>query len=59
MHGEDDVHIPFPNVEALYGACTTDLCRLERRPGDDHLSLITDEASWSTVRAFFDETLAG
>ncbi len=58
LHGEADVHIPIENAEALYAVCWPDQCRFERRAGQDHISILSDEASWSMVRAFFDEVLA-
>jgi pimeloyl-ACP methyl ester carboxylesterase len=58
VHGENDVHIPIENAEALLAACWPEQCHLERRAGRDHISILSDEASWTSVRAFFDEVLA-
>lgn len=58
VHGEDDVHIPIANAEALFASCWPDQCTLERRAGQDHISILSDGASWALVRDFFDEVLA-
>jgi len=58
VHGENDVHIPIENAETLYASCWPEQCHLERVEGQDHISILSDQASWSTVRSFFAEVLA-
>lgn len=58
VHGEDDVHIPIENAEQLFAACWPGRCTLERRPGRDHGSILSDGATWERVLAFLGEQLA-
>lgn len=58
VHGEDDVNIRVANAERLYEACWPGRCRLERRPGRDHGSILGDPETWDLVRRFLDEQLA-
>jgi pimeloyl-ACP methyl ester carboxylesterase len=57
VHGEDDVNVRIAHSERLLAACWPGRCRLERRPGRDHGSILSDPATWATVRAFLDERL--
>jgi pimeloyl-ACP methyl ester carboxylesterase len=57
VHGEDDVNIRIENAERLHEACWPGRCRLERRPGRDHGSILGDGETWTLVRRFLDENL--
>lgn len=59
VHGEDDVNIRIENAERLLAACWPGRCRLERRPGRDHGSILGDPETWALVRRFLDESLGG
>ena len=63
MHGEEDEHIPIENGEALLSACwpasrESGRCRLDRRPGLNHLTLLSDGPAWDAVLDFLDDQLA-
>ncbi len=57
VHGEDDVNVRIAHSERLLAACWPGRCRLERRPGRDHGSILSDAETWTTVRAFLEERL--
>lgn len=62
VHGEEDQHIPIENGEALLSACwpashQSGRCRLERRPGLNHLTLLSDGPTWTAVLDFLDASL--